>query len=364
MSTSQWQLYRSANRPVRSSAERSTPMRHIRRHTQRRIIALAVLLGVFVSTSIATAQQNKKTELKEHYVFEFVRVFYVKEGTGAVSPIDVNKNGVPDQVENVAKQVWAAHQLFCRALEFPDPFESERYKGVNCIQVSIRDRKEMGGLNGIAFSSEQRARKIPEGTPKDRCIVMAISSQLDPTKNVTPTHETFHLIQYGATNFKNAWFLEGMARWAEHATGKEGIGEIKYSPKGPWPQIPAHLAQLPKMGSKSEHVLWNPIAACTDRDGFLSGKMLGKKLASLSYADGTPVLRDRFLQGGKVMRDIIIELSKMDDIAFKDLKLEKWTEENRRALENNPYIYKAVMDALRNQGVKVGPYEIPEELKR
>lgn len=339
-------------------------MRHNRSHMQSRIIALSVLFCVLAFTSIVSAQQKKKTELKEHYVFEYVRVFYVKEGTGAVSPVDVDKNGVPDQVENVAKQVWAAHQLFCRVLKFPDPFESERFKSPNCIQVSIRDRKEMGGNNGIAFSSAQRARKIPEGTPKDRCIVMSISSQLDPTKNVTPTHETFHLVQYGATQFKNPWFLEGMARWSEHATGKDGIGEIKYSPRGPWPQIPAHLAQLPKLGSKSEHVLWNPIAARTDRDGFLSTKMLGKELADLNYADGTPVLRDRFLQGGKVMRDIIVELSKLDDEAFKDLKHEEWTEENRRAPENNPYIYKAVMNALRNQGVKVGQYEIPEELKR
>ncbi len=339
-------------------------MRGIPGFIPSRLITLAVLAGAFLSPELASAQQSKKAELKEHYVFEFVRVFYTKEGTGAVSPIDVNKNGVSDQVENVAKQVWAAHQLFCGALEFPDPFESDRFQGVNCIQVSIRDRKEMGGLNGIAYSSAQRARKIPEGNPKDRCIVMAISSQLDPTKNVTPTHETFHLVQYGATQFKNSWFLEGMARWAEHGTGKEGIGEIKYSPKGPWPQIPAHLAQLPKMGSKSEHVLWNPIAAGTDRDGYLSIKLIGKKLADLTYADGTPVLRDRFLQGGKVMRDIIVELGKMDDVAFKDLKLDKWTEENRRALENNPYIYKAIMDALRNQGTKVGAYEIPAELKR
>lgn len=331
---------------------------------RRHAIVLNIFLYAVLVSAASPAQQNKKTPLTEHYVFDYVRVFYAKEGPGAVSPLDVDKNGVPDQVDNVARQVWAAHQLFCRVLEFPDPFKSDRYKGVICIQVSIRDRKQMGGNNGIAFSSAQRARKIPEGKPTDRCIVMSISSQLDPTKNVTPTHETFHLVQYGATNFKNSWFLEGMARWSEHATGKEGIGEIKYSPNGPWPQIPAHLAQLPELGSKSELVLWNPIAARTDRDGFLSTKMLGDKLANLKYADGTPVLRDRFLQGGKIMRDIIIELSKMDDIALKDLKLEKWTEENRRALENNPYIYKAVMDALRNQGVKVGPYEIPEELKR
>jgi len=328
------------------------------------MIVLAVLSGAFVFPSMVAAQQNKKTELKEHYVFEFVRVFYTREGPGAVSPVDVDNNGVADQVENIARQVWAAHQLFCRVLKFPAPFESDRFKGVNCIQVSILDRQAMGGLNGIAYSGAQRARNIPEGSPQDRCIVMAIASQLDPTKNATPTHETFHLVQYGATQFKNAWFLEGMARWAEHGTEKEGIGEIKYSPQGPWPQIPADLAQLVKMKYESEYILWNPIAARTDRDGLHSTEILGNKLARLCYADGTPVLKDRFLQGGKVMRDILVELSKMDEVAFKDLKHEKWTEEKRIAPENNPYIYKAIMEALRKQGVTVGEYEIPVELKR
>ncbi|QDT89956.1 hypothetical protein [Gimesia algae] len=339
-------------------------MRHNRSHTHSRMIALTILLGAFTSTAITSAQQPQKTDLKEHYVYDDIRVFYVKEGPGAVSPVDIDKNGVSDQVENVAKQVWAAHQLFCHVLKFPDPFESERYKGVNCIQVSIRDRKEMSGLNGVAFSRAQRARKIPEGKPTDRAIVMSISSQLDPTKNVTPTHETFHLIQYGTTYFKNAWYLEGMARWSEHGTGKDGLGDVKYSPRGPWPQIPLHLQRLAKMKSESEHVLWNPIAAHTDRDGFLTGKMLGKKLSTLRYADGTLVLRDRFLQGGEVMRDILVELGKLDDVAFKDLKYETWTEDNARALENNPYIYKAIMDALRKHDSKVGQYEIPEDLKR
>lgn len=338
-------------------------MRSARRHTLSRFVALFVLLGAMASPSLTSAQQKKRTELTEHFVYDEVRIFYVKEGTGAVSPVDVDQNGVPDQVENVAKQIWAAHHLFCDVLKFPDPFESERYKGVNCIQVSIRDRSEMSNLNGVAYSRAQRARSIPEGKSTDRAIVMAIATQVDPIKNATPTHETFHLIQYGTTYFKNSWYLEGMARWAEHATAKDGLGEVKYSPRGPWPQIPLHLKQLVNMKSESEHVLWNPIASRTDRDGFLSGVKLGKKLAGLTYADGSPVLQDRFLQGGEVMRDILVELGKQDDAAFEDLKYEKWTEETVRAMENNPYIYKAIMDGLRKHDSKVGPFEVPKPKK-
>lgn len=330
-------------------------MKESRITTQRcMIIVLAIL---FVASSESTLYAQKKSPLPEQYVLGRFRIFYTNEGGSAVSPDDVNQNDVPDQVENVAKQLWAAHKLFCEVLKFPDPFESERYQGVTCVQVSIRDRNEMGGGNGLAFTSAQRARSIPEGKPNDRAIVMAISVQLDPIKNITPAHEFFHHIQYGATYFKRGWYLEGLARWSEHALAKEGIGDIKYSPTGPWPQKPQHLQKLAEMKYEAEHVLWNPIASRYDRDGVLSDELLGSELLELRYSDGTPVLRDRLLNGAEVMREILIELSKMDDIAFKELEYEKWNEENQTSTKNDPYIYKAVMDVLRRRTPSVGPFE-------
>ena len=329
-------------------------MHQSHRHVPISIITLIIFHVVLFPASTALAQ--KKTFLKEHYVWDRIRVFYIKAGKDAVPLDDVDRSGVPDRVEDIAKQVWAAHHLFCDVLKFPDPFKSKRYKGVTCIQVSLRD---LGGGNGLAFTASQRARRIPEGKATDRTIVMSINCKLNPMKNITPAHETFHLVQYGATYFKNSWFLEGMARWSEHALARDGLGHIKYSPRGPWPQKGQHLQQLSKMKYDAEHVLWNPIAARTDRDGFLSDKLLGKKLTSLRYSDGSPVLRDRTLRGAEIMRDILIELGKLDDVAFEKLKYEKWSEKNQRAEENNPYIYKAVMDAFRKKVRSVGPYKVP-----
>jgi len=336
-------------------------MQQTYRRAPRPIITLAVLLAVLVSAfvvSAPTASAQQKTVLKEHYVLGPVRVFYIKDGKDAVQLDDVDRTGVPDRVEDIAKQVWAAHHLFCEVLKFPDPFKSERYKGVTCIQVSLRN---LGGGNGLAFDESQRARRIPEGKPTDRAIVMSINCKLNPMKNITPAHETFHLVQYGATYFKNSWLLEGMARWSEHALAREALGQVKYSPLGPWPQKLQHLQQLSTMSYDAEHVLWNPIVRRTDRDGngLLSNKLLGEKLALLRYSDGTPVLRDRTLQGAEIMRDIVIELGKLDDVAFEDLKYDSWSEKNQRAEENGPYIYKAVMDVFRRQVPSVGPYEVP-----
>jgi hypothetical protein len=332
-------------------------MTHNRNHTPVHTVALATLVAALASNSAANAQLSP---LNEHYVLDPIRVFYTNEGQSAVSQDDVDQSGVPDQVENVAKQVWAARKLFCDVLEFPDPFESERYKGVTCIQVFLRDRAEINGVNGVAFSAAQRARSIPEGKPDDRALVMAVSIQLDPIKNVSPAHETFHLVQYGATYFKRSWYLEGQARWAEHALAEDGVGEIKFSPRGPWPQRPQQLQQLPELGSKSEWVLWNPIAARTDKSGVLTERELGEELVSLRYSDGSPVLKDHSLYGPEVMRDILIELGKQDDEAFKHLGYDKWSGENQASDRNDPYIYRAVMDVLRRHAPPVGPYEVPE----
>ena len=321
-----------------------------------KVLFVSISIGILISNEKVAFAQDKLLPLENHYVVNPVRVFYTTRGRDAVPLNDLDRNGVPDRVEDVAKQVWAAHHLFCKVLKFPDPLGSERYRKVNCIQVSLRN---LGGGNGLAFDESQRARNIPQGHPSDRAIVMRINCTLNPIKNVTPAHETFHLVQYGATYFKNKWYLEGMARWAEHALAKDGLGDVRYPPDGPWPQTLLHQSQLARMKYDAEHVLWNPIARKTDRDGQLSSKLLGKELAALRYSDASPVMRDRTLFGYKVMRDIIIELGKIDDVAMTDLKYDRWSERNQGAEQNNPYIYKGVMDAFRRYEPSVEPYEVP-----
>ena len=119
-----------------------------------------------------------------------------------------------------------------RCFRIHDPLNCERDAGVNCIQVSLRNGEERDIGNGKAYDEAERARKIPEGRPDDRALIVAIGSHIDAKANITPSHEIYYLIQYASTYFKNRWFLEGPARWAEHALGADGIGEFKYSPRG------------------------------------------------------------------------------------------------------------------------------------
>jgi len=207
----------------------------------RRITIVAAIASALLSIPNSALA---KPPLPEHVILGPIRVFYTVEGASAVPLTDVDANSVPDHVEDVAKQVWAAHQLFCGVLDFPDPFKSERDPNLTCVEVRIWDRNEIGGGNGVAFESAQRAREIPEGTREDRAIVMSIGKHVDARKNVTPAHEFFHMIQYGTTYFKNSWYLEGMARWSEHGLGGDGVGETKYGPRDRWPQRAELLALL------------------------------------------------------------------------------------------------------------------------
>ncbi len=204
------------------------------RQTRLAWLCCAVLWLTTATGSMPAAAQQKSA-LPKHYVLDEIRVFYTIEGVSAVPETDVDSNGVPDHVEDVAKQVWAAHRLFCHALDFPNPLASARYPGVTCIEVYLRDRSELGGANGVAYDEPQRARRIPEGKPNDRALVMALGRHIVAARNLSPAHELFHLIQYGATYFKNRWFLEGQTRWSERARGPEGLGDVRSSPNGPWP---------------------------------------------------------------------------------------------------------------------------------
>lgn len=327
------------------------------RTTAVRISLFLALLSVF---SVPPCIGQTKSKLPRHHVLGAIRVFYTDVGPSAVPTVDTDNNGVPDQVEDVAKQIWAARELFCNELNFQDPIGCERYSKVTCIEVRLRSRDEFG-KNGVAFENAQKARPIPEGNNADTALVMTIATSVEPAINATPAHEFFHLIQYGSTYFKNRWYLEGQARWAEHALGKEGLGDVRYDAKGPWPQETNHLQQLVGMTYDSEFVLWNPIARAADQKGVLP--KLTPKLHALAYANGSLVVQDDLLNGHQLMHEILLELGRMDDIAFLKLKYGDWTEDNQKSPTNNPFIYEAIMNALRRHQTNVGDFSATKRFR-
>lgn len=317
---------------------------------------LVVFLSTIVCNCTVEAQfSTVRRALKHHIVDGHIRVFYDTEGPHAVSKDDVNGNNIPDMIEDVLHQTWCAHHIFVGALGFPDPIKSERFKKATYLDINILAKATLK-LQGVAYDELQSFKREidPVGT---RAICFDISSTITPTGNPTPTHEYFHLIQYSQTYFKPRWYLEGMARWSEHAVWKDGVDEIKY--KRPWPHSEEDLEELFAMTYSTQYHIWNPLAKFTDRKGRIPSCDATKLARQLRYANGKTIFKDFQLNGAEFMKAVLVRLGEVDDIAKEDLGFKKWSEKNQRSPKNNPYIYKAVMDVAREQGVKVGEYWLP-----
>ncbi len=295
-------------------------------------------------------------EERSHFVLETVRVIYSTSGASAVPSEDRDDNGIPDRVEDVARQVWAAREFYCEWLDFPDPLASPRFGPVDCIQVSVLAKEKINGLNGVAYRKAQNAKAIPGGSPGDRTLVLAVANTVDPIHNPTPAHEFFHLIQYGATYFSNRWFLEGMARWSETPWRTHYAPATALRASHAWQDNEENKAMLFGMSYEAATAFWNPLAlASTGNVGGTTGpgargRRLPARLRDLVYSDGSAVLRTPAMPGTELMRDILSELGRVDDIATRELGYEEWTLARQGAPENNSFLFDAVMAVAKRHG--------------
>jgi len=163
----------------------------------------------------------------------------------------------------------------------------------------------------------------------------------------------FHLVQYGISYFKNAWYSEGMARWSEPTLGLGGVGETRY--QGPWPLPEAEVNKLFEMSYQAAVNFWNPLAVMDDRQGTIPESRVSPELKQLTYSDGTKVLKDLKLNGYGFMREVLLELAKADQVAYRELGYDRWSEANQNSKKNSPYIYAAVIEVVRRRiGTNLG----------
>jgi len=316
-------------------------------HSRRSLSALASLLSCMLILSNAEAQvATARKSLRQEYRLDWIRIFYDTEGPHAVDPADLDHNGRPDQVEDIARQTWAAYALFIETLGYPDPFKTERFGKAKYLDIHLLDKGTLRS-NGVAYDELQTFRRAsdPEGTLS---LCFNVATSVKAPSNLTPSHEFFHLIQYGTCYFKNAWYSEGTARWSEKALGTGGVGIVRY--RGPWPLSEERRDALFGMSYQASVDFWNPLAVQDDREGRIPSQRVPRKLADLTYSNGAKVLQDLQLNGWEFIRDVLLELGKVDRIAFRELGYDRWSEENQNSPKNSPYIYKAVLEVLRRRG--------------
>lgn len=272
-----------------------------------------------------------------------LRIFYALEGRHAVDPTDANRNGTPDQVEDIATQILAARDLWVGALGYPDPFASERYREAAFLDVHLRHRDTLGA-NGIAYDELQSYRK-PGDPPGTRSLGFSVATSVKAAENLTPAHEFFHLIQNGATFFKNRWFTEGTARWSEAGLG---AGAVSRGLKAAvWP--PATPLRLDELAYETAGQYWEPLLLQVDAERRLPE--LPASLTERRYLNGQPVLRDLDLAGWTFVRDLLAELGRADDLAFQARGLTRWSEDEQKSPANTPFLENAVRAVAARHGL-------------
>ena len=264
-----------------------------------------------------------------------IYVIYDEEGAAAPkSKTDINANGVPDVVEDIATQINAARELFKDVFNYPDPLGSERYKNVTSIEVDI-GAKEVMKNNGYAFSA---VRKNSKHNPKERALQIQVANTINPHKNSTPAHEYFHLIQHGVTRCRGTWYSEGMAKWSQ-----DSVTEIKKYPDGK--NIPTLLKsktfeqEVFKVSYDASNLLWYPLAVNMNDKAKIPSSLMKK----YKYVDGAPVFQDNIIYGANVMREVLKSFKAREALLTKEFgSWDEWIK-NR----NDERSYKIMFDGVK-----------------
>lgn len=293
---------------------------------------------LLVFASVAWAEEDWK-----RYDQGRIRVWYQTEGPDAVLPADENVNGIPDQVEDVALQVEAMHKLMVEALGFPDPFKSKRFHPAKMVEIFFMGRERMKNASGIAYDELQKAKEEPPGT---KSIRFRMASDVQPHRNATPAHEYFHLIQYGNSYFKNSWYAEGTARWAEGLLGrvhKATPGEFILV----WPLTPEDVEVLNTISYPAGTRFFMPLLNHFNKeDDHLPDHPAVNEVEGMRYANGTPVLKGHRLLGWPLMKRWFERLNTIDEEAFREQGYDRWSEVNQFSKANTPYLLKALEEVL------------------
>ncbi len=274
----------------------------------------------------------------------FLRIIYYTDGEHAVPGEDADKNGIPDFVEDISKQLRVAHHVLCEISGFRNPLESTTDHHLEYVEAYIYSRGKLNGNAGVSYNKSSPA--LAPANPGARSLRIGIANDTSPRTSMTATHEYFHQIQNGMTNISNRWFYEGMARWSDDSLAERKSEIMNRADLIAMLEDPAEQAELFSMVYNAAPKLWIPLgnlcpqASTTlpDNDPFLS----------LTYSDGTPVIKDRIFKGAAMMKAVLEGVAAVERTPFNTYRYGEWSRKNKRNDKNNQYILGAVRQAVDN----------------
>lgn len=286
--------------------------------------------------------QQVLSSLDSRYVSGKFRIFYstqVQSPDFIADQTDLNQNHIPDYVENIAIQANASSDALTQ-LGFMHPLQSPRYQhAAEFIDIHVTAIKG----NGLAF--EIPTQYINQANKSGKCaLIIQVRNNLEqfPGNWSTIDHELFHLYQYGYSQFKGGWYLEGMSNLMERLLRKGSQGGSGLTP------LPSTAEQLQQqVYTVPYNQLWHRLAVLSDpTDGQLD---LPQALLDRRYIDGSKVFKDNRLKGHAFIKAVLENMQLQSDFLSKQNHWDQynWAETEQVSTARHPMILKAIQDSMR-----------------
>ncbi|VAX45792.1 Uncharacterised protein [Acinetobacter calcoaceticus] len=302
-----------------------------------------IFLFLISSLSLACLAADKENmaikEEKKYYKSGKIRVVY---SLNEIEQTDINKNNIPDYIENIAIQANATIDAL-DYLGFINPLNSPRYKSeVRYIDIHVVSLS----YNGIAYDKPYLSSF--DGAKNEKALLIKLNSRLKNFPGnywTVVAHEIFHLYQYGYSPLKPSWYLEGMANWSERLLRKDDI-DIK------------GRVILPTSSSSLQNNIYQvPYNKLWYRLAFLS-KMndsqlnLPDSIIKRTYVDDSLVFKDKSFSGYIFMRNFLSNLSLVASDRSVLLPLNRYNN-----FYNSAIVIKCLKKTILESGIKLNSDE-------
>jgi len=304
-----------------------------------------------------TLEANWKSEresLDKVLIKNEFRLFYTMQGVHGIpnyKKTDSNLDGIPDYIENLANRLVVSDYIFKEIFKFRNPLDSPRYKDkAKFIDIHLMASKNNGSAGDAIIYFNYR--NFP--SLSDSVITIKLSNKLS-IRNMTPTHELFHLYQNGYTMFKNRWYTEGTARWSEYIF-KKGVGSRE--------SLPNNSVELMSLLSKTygSKTFWHQLAYLFDKnDGQFELPITSSDNMKILFSE---IVEDKSIYGYGFMKKLLEELDFMDDFASNDYGVDnyKWKETLQKSSSNNNYILCALKNTMLKMSERIFILDEVEQL--
>ncbi len=285
---------------------------------------------------------RRRAGLEKRYQIGNFRIFYSVRGADALPRerlADIDHNGVPDYIQNIALQLVHAEQFYMHVMGLEHPFKQPRFaeKDLRMIDINVvrspLDAKQVR-VKGKAWDHARELVRTYFRTQTAKTLMIDLSSDYDLTYGV-PAHELFHLFQYGYTQFASAWFSEGTAVWAQNHFG--GVTPTQW-------KVPKSKQQL--FTQKYDSALfWDEMCKRVDHDGVIVPANLTKhRYIGRNYY----IIPNHVAHCMHFMRNFLTQLSVVEARVTKerDLLPHNWPRTVRDSPNNESYIWEALRSVV------------------